>query len=50
MKTTYDYVLVKVPTIVKDKVDKIHLSRKSKGDDKCRKADVWIEMANKVKK
>ena len=49
MKQTYDYVLKKVPTIVADKVDYIASQRKARGE-KVRKADVWVEMAAKVKK
>lgn len=49
MKVMQEYGKASVPKQVIQHVDAIHKAREASGN-KCRKADIWIEMANKVKK
>lgn len=48
-KVMQEYGKASIPIQVIEQVDKIHKAR-FKAGDKCRKADIWIEMAKKVTK
>ena len=48
-KIMYETTLVKVPVEVRDKINLIYAQRKVDGNP-CRKLDIYMEMANKVKK
>lgn len=48
-KLMHEYRKASIPASVVDKVDSIYNARIKSGN-KCRKADIWLEMAKKVTK
>ena len=49
LKVMQEYGKASIPMQVINHVDEIYKARKASGKV-CRKADIWIEMASKVKK
>ena len=49
LKVMQEYGKASIPVDVIAHVDAIHKNRAANGN-KCRKADIWIEMAKKVNK